>query len=86
MKNLKTEAEKWADKVLEKYPTLAQEMNNLIELMMFGRLGYRVDKYGNKTKLTQQELLDLNSNPDTTASTFNSLEEYSEYLKSAQKE
>lgn len=78
------DAEEWADKELNSWidPEHYQVHKDFTELLMFGRIGYRLDKEGNKTRLTQQELFGLESNPDTTVSTFNSMEEYSEYLKS----
>jgi len=74
MKN--TEAEEWANEELKKYPKLSEIMGNAVEMMMFGSIGFKY-KDGKFTKVSQQELWNI----DNEIITFNSLEEYSEYLK-----
>jgi hypothetical protein len=66
--DFKTRAEEWAEKELENNPNLrevSQEVKDAVEFMMFGSIGYIIDKNGDKRKLSQEELYDLRNNAET---------------------
>lgn len=54
-KDFEEEAENWAKKVL-KEENIENITEELKEFIMFGRVGYRIDEKGIKSKLTQEEL------------------------------
>lgn len=45
--------------------------DDFIEIIMFGSIGHRTDKDGNRTKLTQEELWELKHNPDAVTREIN---------------
>lgn len=67
----KEEARKWAEEILAENSAKKEIENDFIELMIFGNIGYKVDKEGNTTKLTQEELFEMKFHPDAIITNLN---------------